>query len=143
MQISARNRLAGKVLQCRTGAVNAEVEIDLGDSDRLVAIVTMDSLREMQLAAGVEVVALVKAPWVMLMTGSDDYQLSARNQLHGTVESVETGAVNAEVNLRLAGGAQLTAIVTREAVAELGLSAGTSATALIKASHIILGRKKG
>jgi molybdate transport system regulatory protein len=143
MQISARNRLAGKVLQCRTGAVNAEVEIDLGNNDRLVAIVTMDSLRELQLAAGVEVVALVKAPWIMLMTGNDDYQLSARNQLSGTVDSVEMGAVNAEVSLRLAGGTQLTAIVTREAVAELGLSAGASATALIKASHIILGRKKG
>jgi molybdate transport system regulatory protein len=141
MKVSARNRLEGKVLACRSGSVNAEVEIDLGSGDRLIAIVTMDSLRELRLEAGVTVVALIKAPWVMLMTG-DDVQLSARNQLKGIVERIENGAVNAEVILRLAGGTQIAAIVTRESVAELGLAPGTAATAVIKASHIILGRQK-
>ncbi|MGC1329995.1 TOBE domain-containing protein, partial [Pseudomonas sp.] len=43
------------------------------------------------------------------------------------------------VVLRLAGGTEVFAIVTREAVQELGLAPGVTATAVIKASHIILG----
>ncbi|MNM54970.1 Molybdenum-pterin-binding protein MopA [compost metagenome] len=54
---------------------------------------------------------------------------------------VGDGAVNAEVVLKLAGGTEVFAIVTREAVQELGLAPGVSATALIKASHIILGAR--
>lgn len=64
---------------------------------------------------------------------------SARNVLKGTVNQVQEGAVNAEVVLELAGGSKVYAIVTRDAVQELGLAAGVSATAVIKASHIILG----
>jgi molybdate transport system regulatory protein len=52
---------------------------------------------------------------------------------------VTDGAVNAEVVIQLDGGSEVYSIVTREAVAELGLAPGVSATAVIKASHIILG----
>lgn len=75
----------------------------------------------------------------MLMTQSSDIRLSARNCLAGKVVSVADGAVNAEVVLELPGGTKVYSIVTREAVNELGLAPGVSATAIIKASHIILG----
>ena len=63
---------------------------------------------------------------------------SARNTLAGVVERVTPGAVNSEVVMRLADGAQVTAIVTRESVDELGLAPGREAMALIKASFVIL-----
>lgn len=66
-------------------------------------------------------------------------KVSARNVFKGTVSKLQEGAVNAEVALRLDGGADVYSIVTREAVTELGLAPGVSATAVIKASHIILG----
>jgi molybdate transport system regulatory protein len=99
----------------------------------------MESVKSLGLAVGKEAVALVKAPWVMLMTESSDIRLSARNCLEGKVTSVTDGAVNAEVVIKLDGGSEVYSIVTREAVAELGLAPGVSATAVIKASHIILG----
>ncbi len=139
MKVSARNVFKGQVSQLQPGAVNAEVELTLPGGERLVAVVTMESVRNLGIAVGKEAVALVKAPWVMLMTESGDIRLSARNCLDGKVVSVTDGAVNAEVLLELAGGSRVYAIVTREAVAELGLAAGVSATAVIKASHIILG----
>lgn len=139
MKVSARNVFKGQVSQLQPGAVNAEVELTLPGGERLVAVVTMESVRNLGIAVGKEAVALVKAPWVMLMTESGDIRLSARNCLDGKVVSVTNGAVNAEVLLELAGGSRVYAIVTREAVAELGLAAGVSATAVIKASHIILG----
>ncbi len=50
----------------------------------------------------------------------------------------EDGAVNSELTLQLAGGKTLTAIITRESAESLELAAGAPATALIKASHVIL-----
>lgn len=139
MKVSARNVFKGTISQLQDGAVNAEVSLTLPGGNQLVAVVTLQSVKSLGLAVGKEAVALVKAPWVMLMTESSDIRLSARNCLEGTVTSVTDGAVNAEVVLRLDGGAEVYAIVTREAVAELGLAPGVSATAVIKASHIILG----
>ncbi|MNH44825.1 Molybdenum-pterin-binding protein MopA [compost metagenome] len=52
---------------------------------------------------------------------------------------VSEGAVNSEVVVQLAGGTEVFSIVTREAVDELGLKPGVSATVVIKAEHIILG----
>lgn len=139
MKVSARNVFKGTISKLQSGAVNAEVDIALGGGDKLVAIVTMESVKTLDLAAGKDVVALVKAPWVMLMTDSHDIRLSARNCLSGTVKSVEPGAVNAEVTLVLPGGTEISSVVTKEAVAELGLKPGVAATAVIKSSNVILG----
>ncbi|CAD5109597.1 TOBE domain-containing protein [Zestomonas carbonaria] len=139
MKVSARNVFKGTISRLVTGAVNAEVVIGLAGGDSLVAIVTLESVKSLGLAVGKEAVALVKAPWVMLMTDGSDIRLSARNCLAGTVASVEDGAVNAEVVVTLPGGNQVTAMVTRDAVKELGLAPGVAATAVIKASHVIVG----
>ena len=139
MKVSARNVFKGTVTQIQEGAVNAEVALTLPGGEALVAVVTLQSVKSLGLAVGKEAVALIKAPWVMLMTDSSGFRLSARNCLEGTVTRVSDGAVNAEVIVTLEGGTEVFAIVTREAVTELGLAPGVNATAVIKASHIILG----
>ncbi|OBY91900.1 MULTISPECIES: TOBE domain-containing protein [unclassified Pseudomonas] len=139
MKVSARNVFHGKVREVRAGAVNSEVVLELAGGETLVAVVTVESVNSLKLAAGAEAVALVKAPWVVLMTEASDFRLSARNCLHGKVVSVTDGAVNAEVVIELAGGTQVYSIVTRDAVEDLRLVPGASATAVIKASHVILG----
>jgi molybdate transport system regulatory protein len=139
MKVSARNVFKGTISKLQPGEVNAEVSLKLAGGNELVAVVTMESVKSLGLAVGKEAVALVKAPWVMLMTESSDIRLSARNCLEGKVTHVTDGAVNAEVVIQLDGGSEVYSIVTREAVAELGLAPGVSATAVIKASHIILG----
>lgn len=63
---------------------------------------------------------------------------SARNQYRGTVKSVIRGAVNADVILDLGEGLEIFANITNEAVEELRLKRGREATALIKASLVIL-----
>jgi molybdate transport system regulatory protein len=77
---------------------------------------------------------------------ADDYRLvrrmsmrtSARNQFSGTVTRIVRGAVNDEVELSVAGGHAIVAIVTHESVDNLGLQAGSEAFALVKSSSIIL-----
>ncbi|PTD97735.1 TOBE domain-containing protein [Pseudothauera lacus] len=139
MKVSARNIFRGKVAATRPGTVNAEVDIDLGGGDHLTAVVTLTSLKELGLSTGCAVIALVKAPWVMVLTDASGVKLSARNKLAGTVKAVEVGAVNAEVCIALPGGTEVMAVITRDAVNELGLKAGVAATAVIKASHVVLG----
>lgn len=138
MKVSARTELSGKVTAINEGAVNSEVTLALPGGEQLVAVVTCESAKNLNLINGCEAIALIKAPWVMLMTESDGMRLSARNCLEGKVISVSDGAVNAEVVLELSGGSRIRSIVTRDAVEELGLKPGVSATAVIKASHIIL-----
>jgi molybdopterin-binding protein len=64
-------------------------------------------------------------------------KLSARNQLAGTVKSVNRGAAIANVELDV-GGQRLVSSITVEAAAELGLSEGSQVTAIIKASDVII-----
>lgn len=64
-------------------------------------------------------------------------KLSARNQLRGTVVAIKEGAVEAQVTLDV-GGQRITAVVTMDAVADLGLAVGEDAVAVIKADHVML-----
>jgi molybdate transport system regulatory protein len=139
MKISARNVFTGKISALVDGKVNAEVEITMAGGDRLVAIVTEGSVQSLGLALGKPVMAFVKAPWVIVLAGDAGVKFSARNQLAGTVESLSKGAVNSEVGIKLNGGTLVYAVVTNEAVLELGLKPGVPARALIKASHVVLG----
>ena len=63
--------------------------------------------------------------------------LSTRNQLRGIVEEVRVEGVLAQVRLRV-GDNTLTAIITRDAVAELGLKRGQAALALIKSTEVMI-----
>ncbi|MFE4664909.1 molybdopterin-binding protein [Streptomyces sp. NPDC056716] len=64
--------------------------------------------------------------------------LSIRNQLPGTVTSVTPGEAMATVKVRLAGGQDLTAAITAEAVTDLGLVSGSGVRALIKSTEVAL-----
>jgi molybdate transport system regulatory protein len=64
--------------------------------------------------------------------------LSARNALNGTVSAIELGQVMATVKLTLGDGQTVTAAITREAVEQLGIEVGSPATAIVKATEVIL-----
>lgn len=137
MQTSARNQFLGAVTKVTKGAVNAEVILDIGNGAQLAAIITNDSADHLGLEIGSEAYALIKAQWIIL-TVEQNFKTSARNSLTGTVVRCQEGAVNAEVVIELPGGKTVAAIITNESVKTLNLKEGVRATALIKASHIIL-----
>ena len=138
MQTSARNQFAGEVVQLTHGAVNDEVTLRTADGLDIVAIITHGSAKTLGLAAGKQAFALVKASSVIVMVDVSKDQVSARNCIAGTVTAVTTGAVNSEVTIG-AGSAQIAAIVTNESVERLGLAVGQAATAIFKASSVIVG----
>ena len=77
---------------------------------------------------------------------ADDYSLigrmsmktSARNQFFGTVDALRSGAVNDEVELTIASGQKIVAIITRDSTQRLGLKVGSEVFALVKSSSIIV-----
>jgi molybdopterin-binding protein len=70
---------------------------------------------------------------------SDRLRISARNQLRGIVEEIRAEGLLAQVRLRV-GNDVITAVVTRDAVDELGLAKGQEALAIIKSTEVLLGR---
>lgn len=138
MKSSARNQFLGKVTRVVKGAVNGEVELDLGDGMHMVAVITNESIEDLRLKKGREGYALIKASSPILVPEEESMRSSARNRLCGEVVSCIEGAVNGEVGLELTGGKRLTAIITNDSIKNLGLKEGSRACALIKASNVIV-----
>ena len=67
-------------------------------------------------------------------------QASPRNRFSGRVVSVETDGVMALVEIE-AGPHRITAAITRDSVAELGLAEGVEATAFVKATSVMVERQ--
>ncbi len=65
-------------------------------------------------------------------------KISARNVLSGKVIALAKGAATAHVRIEIAAGAVVTASITNEAVDALGLAVGKKASAVIKASDVMV-----
>ena len=139
MKTSARNHFAGQVTRVQRGSVNDEIEIEAAGGHKVVAIVTHESAEGLGLEVGAQAFALVKASSIVVVTDADKARFSARNRMTGTVSRLVPGAVNTEVVIDLAGGGSVAAIITNESSTALALAAGTTATAIFKASSVIVG----
>ncbi len=139
MKISARNQLKGTIANVTESAVNGVVAISLGDAT-IKANITMEAVEQLGLAEGKEACAIIKASNVMFAVGDEPLKnISARNQLPGTIASIKKGAVNGHVVLELADGNKITGSITNEAIEQLGLAEGGKALAIIKSTDVIVG----
>lgn len=138
MKTTARNQFAGTVTAVELGPVSAQVALALAAGGEITATMTSAAAKRLKLKKGKEALALIKASAIVLVTDFAGWQLSARNQLAGTVSRIEPGAVSSLVVLTLPGGAAITASVTNEGVQALGLQVGTPATAVFKAYSVMV-----
>ncbi|MGV9323157.1 TOBE domain-containing protein [Streptomyces sp. NPDC003660] len=136
MSLSIRNQIAGTVTDIAHGEVMATVKVRLDGGHDLTAAITLESVKDLGLAEGSAVRALMKATEVALAT-ERVRGLSIRNQLPGTVSSIALGGAMATVTVTVDGGA-LTAAVTRDAVIDLGLAQGSPVVVLIKSTEVSL-----
>ncbi|MFT4185323.1 MAG: molybdopterin-binding protein [Rhizobium sp.] len=65
-------------------------------------------------------------------------KISARNRLKGKIVDITKGATTAHVRIDIGNGSIVTSSITNEAVDELGLTVGSSAYAVIKASDVMV-----
>jgi molybdate transport system regulatory protein len=69
-------------------------------------------------------------------------KISARNRLKGTVQQVDKGVITAKVKVKIEAPVTVTAIISKEAVEELGIKAGDSIEAVIKATEVMIAKEK-
>ena len=67
MQIGARNRLEGKVIDIKRGTVMCQVRVELAGGAHMESVMTLDSLDDMKLKVGDKVRVAVKAVNVLLL----------------------------------------------------------------------------
>jgi molybdate transport system regulatory protein len=66
-------------------------------------------------------------------------ELSARNQITGTIKEIKQDDVMAEVTVTLAGGQDIISVVTASSVQRLSLAVGKQVTVVIKSTEVMLG----
>jgi molybdopterin-binding protein len=66
-------------------------------------------------------------------------KISARNILSGKIKSIKPGSVNDEIVVKLTGGDEIVAIITKESSKGLKLSKNKKVYAIIKASNVMIG----
>jgi molybdate transport system regulatory protein len=138
-QASARNIFAGTIENITTGEVRSEVTLALKGGDRIVAIITNESVNSLGLAKGSDAYAIVKAGSVILGVGQQKMKVSIRNKLRGKIVSLATGAVNTEVKVEIEGENTISAVITNECAKSLSLKAEDPVWAMFKASSVIMG----
>lgn len=67
-------------------------------------------------------------------------RISARNQLAGTITEVEHGSVMSTVVIRLEGGQEVVAAITKDSAEGLALTAGDAVTAVIKSTEVMIAK---
>jgi molybdopterin-binding protein len=80
----------------------------------------------------------VAAAEIKRLRGDDKQQMSARNRFRGTVREVQVEGLLAQVEILVTEPTRVVAIVTRDAVRELGLKAGVTATAIVKSTSVMV-----
>ena len=102
------------------------------DAGRLVAV---DGVAGRKVVAGAELARFVRAQ--RDDESAADWPVSARNRFEGIVTDVQRDGLVAQVEVQ-AGPFRIVSLMTREAVDELGLEAGSLATAIVKSTSVIV-----
>ena len=107
--------------------------------------ISLDTLRRWDRAGRIEVKRdrsnrrVVSASEIDRLRGDGQgTHISARNRFHGTVTDVRVEGLMAQVEFVVSEPVRLVAVVTRDAVEELGLKEGMSATAIVKSTNVII-----
>jgi len=68
MKISARNAIKGRITALKKGAVMAQITIDIGGGNRVSSAIFVESVEDLGLKVGDEVLAVIKSTDVMIAT---------------------------------------------------------------------------
>jgi molybdate transport system regulatory protein len=139
MRTSARNQFAGILVSIMPGKVNDELGIMVNAHQTLIASITHESCRELQLAVGAKVFALIKASAVVLHLPNESDTATAKNALLGTVHKITQGEHQSELAVLLESGLMLVTTIPNQTTHAMALKEGTVVLAMIEPSNVIIG----
>jgi molybdate transport system regulatory protein len=135
MKISARNIFDGKIVEIKKGATTAHVMIDV-KGQIVTAAITDESVDDLGLKVGEAVKAVIKSSDVLVAVGPE-LKISARNIFDGKIVEIKKGVTTSHVVIDVKGQS-VTASITEESVADLGLKVGEAVKAVIKSSDVLV-----
>ncbi len=139
MRIGIEDRLSAKVTALQAGPVSVRVDLVLPGGDPLVAVITPGSVERLGLAVGVEVLALLLPPGLLLGTGGGMPWTETR--WPARVIGLQTGPLNLCVQLQTEQGTAVRVVLTQDAARELGLGPGARVDIGVLASQVVLARR--
>ncbi len=135
---SIRNQLIGTVKSINRRIYHGDVVLELKGGETVSATLTLHSINKMQLTEGNQAHILIRAPHLILARADSGLKFSAGNRLCGQVIHIEQARLSAEITLQLKGEQRLKAIVSQEAISDLGIKEGESICAIFKGSNVVL-----
>lgn len=143
--INAKNQFRGRVKQLISGPVVSEVLIDTA-AGSISSVITTSSARELNLQAGVPVLALFKATEVSIAKlasasgqPADDSSIRLPDRFRGEVKSITPGPVVSEVEVEVPGGT-VAAVITTSSLEDLELTPGSEVLAIVKSTEVAVAR---
>jgi molybdate transport system regulatory protein len=142
MRTSARNQFAGILVSITPGAVNDELGILVNGSQTLIASITHESCRDLQLAVGTKVFALIKASAVMLRVPDNadaGHVARPKNAFISKVHAIVPGEHQSELAVLLDSGLTMITTMSNQALDAMGVQTDSVVLATIEPSNIIIG----
>jgi molybdate transport system regulatory protein len=139
LRTSARNQLHGQVMAIASHGRNDLIRLQLAGGLTLQAQITHDSTQRLELEAGVEVVALIKAGWLELLA-PEAAATPGHNCMSGRIEAIladDDGP--SEVRIALPNGQVLCALAPPDALKALGAADGQVIQVQFAPSNVLLG----
>jgi len=119
--------------------------LSAGDAARALGI-SLDTLRRWDKQGRIRVERdaanrrVVMVEEIERVRGTEAHALSARNRVEGVVHSVQIEGLLAQVEIEATERARFVAVITRDAAEALGLKPGVTATAVVKATSVMVER---
>ncbi len=135
---SARNTFVGHVTRIREEAVMSEVLLETDNGMEFCAIITTQSLHNLELEPGMPVAATIKAPLVNVFRPGQTGPGSARNTLSATIENIRDDGVITEIAGQTETGVRVCALVSSQSAKDMGLKIGDRAEFRFKALSLVL-----
>ncbi|MDY0362568.1 MAG: TOBE domain-containing protein [Desulforegulaceae bacterium] len=109
---SARNSFFGKITNILKGSIQSKVELLTDEGHKIESVITNQSLERMGLSKGSLVSAEVKAPMVLVVCKTGDFQTSADNKFMGKIKKISKGVVSCEVVVSISDYTEICSIVS-------------------------------
>jgi len=138
MQISARNQIQAKVVSVECENVNAKIHLKLKSGQELLSVITREAVESLHIEEKQTIIAIFKSTAVLLLNMKDDK--SEENGVVGIVTKIEKDIENAKVLVDIGHHDTIISVMPVDVLKKMGLSEGSSVTAMIKANDIMIGK---
>ena len=135
---SARNSFFGKITAIKKGDIQSRIDLVTISGHTVSTIITNDSLKRLNLGQGQLITAEVKAPWVLLHSGQEEFTSSAENRFQGVITQVRQGKITTEYTVQISDGEYLCALVSADKNQVLSFKQGEQVWALFNCFAVVL-----